>query len=110
MSDASDPHFFDRMNALVKLANHQCADASADQVSHAFINASSRFNVWLWAVTSADVNDMKSRREEALKILMQETYDSFNRQFDEYAANFDEYMKDSIRMVPGTTMTRAPRE
>ncbi|ESQ81676.1 hypothetical protein AEAC466_20490 [Asticcacaulis sp. AC466] len=87
-----DPSFFERTNALINVANNQCSGVSADQVSHSFTNASTRFNVWLWSITSKDVEDLKARREQALDLLLQETHDAFARHFDEYVANYDAYV------------------
>ena len=89
-----DPRFSARADAHIELSNKQTREASVDKVSLSMIDASCRFNVWLWAGTSEDVEAFKSRREQALEFLLAETRRRFDKHFDEYAENFGPYILD----------------
>ncbi len=88
MFEIADPRFSARMAAHIELSNQQAQQASVDKVSLSMIDASCRYNVWLWAVTSPDTAEFTTRRSKALEILLAETERRFNAHFDDYAANF----------------------
>ena len=92
MFEIADPRFSARADAHINLSNAQCRDASADKVTLSMIDASCRFDVWLWAVTSLDVAEFQGHRAEALELLLAETRRRFDKHFDEHVANFDSYI------------------
>ena len=92
MFKITDPRFAARADAHIELSNKQTREASVDKVSLSMIDASCRFNVWLWAATSKDVPELQSHRAEALQILLRETEQRFNAHFEDYAKNFDTYI------------------
>ncbi len=92
MFEIADPRFSARADAHINLSNAQCREASADKVTLSMIDASCRFDVWLWAVTSRDVTEFQGHRAEALELLLTETRRRFDKHFDEYVANFDSYI------------------
>jgi len=92
MFEIADPRFAARADAHIELSNKQCQEASVDRVSLSTLDASCRFNAWLWAVTSQDGPELQSKRAQALQILLAETERRFNKHFDEYVQNFDAYV------------------
>ena len=92
MFEITDPRFSARADAHIELSNKQTREASVDKVSLSMIDASCRFNVWLWAATSKDVLEFQSKRAQALETLLMETRRRFDSQFDDYARNFDTYV------------------
>ena len=87
-----DPRFLARADAHIDLSNRQCNEAPAGTVTLSMIDASCRFSVWLWAVASQDVAQLKSQRAEALQALMEETARRFEKHFDQYVDNYDAYI------------------
>ena len=92
MFEITDPRFSARMAAHIELSNQQAREASVDKVSLSMIDASCRYNVWLWAVASEDVEALKAVRAEALQALLQETARRFEKHFDQYVENYDPYI------------------
>ena len=92
MFEITDPRFSNRADAHIILSNEQCREASVDKVSLSMIDASCRFNVWLWAVTSKDVAEFQSKRAQALEVLLAETTRRFDHHFDDYVKNFDTFV------------------
>ena len=97
MFEITDPRFSNRADAHIILSNEQCREASVDKVSLSMIDASCRFNVWLWAVTSKDVAEFQSKRAQALEVLLSETAQRFGRHFEDYTKNFDEYITAQLK-------------
>ncbi len=89
MFEIADPRFTARVAAHIELSNQQAREASVDKVSLSMIDASCRYNVWLWAVTSPDTTEFAARRSKALEILLAETERRFNAHYDDYAATFE---------------------
>ena len=89
MFEITDPRFTARVAAHIELSNQQSREASVDKVSLSMIDASCRYNVWLWAMTSPDTTEFASRRGKALEILLAETERRFNAHYDDYAATFE---------------------
>ena len=87
-----DPRFSARADAHIELSNKQTREASVDKVSLSMIDASCRFSVWLWAVASKDVEQLKSQHAEARQALLEETARRFDKHFDQYVANYDAYI------------------
>ncbi|MDI7776182.1 DUF3144 domain-containing protein [Asticcacaulis sp. EMRT-3] len=88
----SDRPFFERANAFIEQANQFAAKAPADRVSLSLIHAAARFHVWLWAASSQTAAELKSRKENARELYLRECQQMFDKQFDEYASNFDRYI------------------
>ncbi len=84
-----DPRYADRMAAHIELSNQQAREASVDKVSLSMIDASCRYNVWLWAITSPDTAAFETKRKQALETLLEETRRRFNAHYDDYIASFD---------------------
>ena len=89
MFEITDPRFSARMAAHIELSNQQAREASVDKVSLSMIDASCRYNVWLWAVTSKDTAEFETKRNQALEILLAETKRRFDTHFNDYAATFE---------------------
>ena len=84
-----DPRFVARMTAHIDLSNQQAREASVDRVSLSMIDASCRYNVWLWAITSKDTAEFDARRSQALETLLAETKRRFDAHYDDYAKTFE---------------------
>jgi hypothetical protein len=92
MLEITDPRFMARADAHIDLSNRQCNEAPAGSVTLSMIDASCRFSVWLWAVASQDVAQLKSQRAEALQALLEETARRFDKHFDQYVENYEPYI------------------
>ncbi len=89
MFEIPDPRFATRVAAHIDLSNQQAREASVDKVSLSMIDASCRYNVWLWAVSSPDHAEFAARRSKALEILLAETERRFNAHYDDYDSTFE---------------------
>lgn len=89
MFEITDPRFAARMAAHIDLANQQAREASADKVSLSMLDATCRYNAWLWAMTSDDLADFRSKRDTALEFILEQTRLRFEKHYDDYVAHFD---------------------
>ena len=89
MFEITDPRFTARVAAHIDLSNQQARETSVDRVSLSMIDASCRYNVWLWAVTSKDTAEFETKRNQALDILLAETRRRFDAHYDDYAKTFE---------------------
>ncbi len=89
MFEITDPRFAARMGAFIDLANQQAREASVDKVSLSMLDATCRYNVWLWAMTSDTLPEFQSKRAEALQFILEQTRLRFEKHYDDYVTHFD---------------------
>ena len=92
-NNTPSPEFFDRANALINLANDQCASTHPSEVSASTLYASARFNAFIVAATTGNAQAMTSEKERALEYFTDQLRKMMEANLDDFIANFDAYMK-----------------
>ena len=92
-SQAPGPAFFDRANALINLANDQCATTHPNEVSASTLYAAARFNAFIVASTTGTAQDMASQKEGALDYLTDQFRKMMVANLDDFIENYEHYMK-----------------
>jgi hypothetical protein len=93
MAEHLDDKFYDRADAHIHLSNDQLADISAGKVSASMMYATARFNAWISASGFGSGEDMAAKREETIEYFVTGYRQMLEANLDEYAQNFDAYMK-----------------
>lgn len=100
--EALNAEFFNRADELIRLANEMCRPPQGHkvnpferrgQVSAAMLFATARFNVWVSANTFPDGPAMQAGRAQVINYLMGQFQAMLEDQYDEYAEQFDNYMR-----------------
>lgn len=98
MSDNTpSPAFFDRANALINLANDQCASVHPSEVSASTLYASARFNAFIVASTTGNAQDMALEKERALDYFTNQFRTMMVANLDDFIENFAAYMAPASR-------------
>ena len=92
-NNTPSPEFFDRANALINLANDQCASTHPSEVSASTLYASARFNAFIVAATTGNAQSMTAEKERALEYFTDQFRKMMEANLDDFIANFDAYMK-----------------
>lgn len=93
MSDNSpSPQFWERANALINLANDQCATAPPNEVSASTLYASARFNAFIVAGTTGSAATMALEKDRALEYFTDQFRKMMATNLDDFIDNFDKYM------------------
>jgi len=87
-----DPHFYDRADALIELANAQLAGAPRGQVGDSGLYAMARFNAWLSASGHASGTAMAAARAQILDDSVSRYRQMLEANLDDYIAHFEQYM------------------
>ena len=83
--------FWERVNAVIDLANEQCEDAPRGEISSSLLYATARFHAFLVASAASDVEEMKANRQEAIDYFPEQYKKMLIENLDEYIENFDDY-------------------
>ena len=89
----TDPHFFARADAHIRLSNEQTGEVPRGKVSASMMYATARFNVWVSACGFTSGTEMAQAREETLEYFMTEYRKMLAENLDEYITNFERYME-----------------
>lgn len=87
------PEFWDRSNAVIYLANDQCAIAPANDVGASILFASARFNAFNFAKAAGSSEALAFDRERALEYFTTEFRNMMASNLDDFIANFDKFLK-----------------
>lgn len=87
-----DPHFYDRADALIELANAQLAGAPRAPVGDAFLYAASRFNAWSAACEQGSAQALAGARDQLLEAFVGRYRDMLQAQLDDYIAYYAHYL------------------
>jgi len=87
------PEFWQRVDAVVNVANDQCDAATANEVAASTLFAAARFNAFLLAKGTGNADSMKGEREEALEYFMAQFRGMMSANLDDFIANFDTYIQ-----------------
>jgi hypothetical protein len=85
--------FYDRVDALIHIANQQCNDADKGKVSASFLFAAARFNSWVSASGFEHSELMQANRQELVQYFVQQYQSMLEDNLDEFIANFSSYKK-----------------
>ena len=88
-----DQDFYDRADAHINLSNDQMEKISRGKVSASMMYGLARFNAWVSATGFENAVDMKEKRGATLAYFIEQYSQMLEENFDDYAANFDKYMK-----------------
>jgi hypothetical protein len=89
----TDPKFFDRADAHIRLSNEQLSDISRGKVSASMMFAAARFNAWVSACGFDASSDMAQAKGETLEYFVTEYRKMLEENLDDYIRNFDEFIK-----------------
>ena len=92
MNNASPNDFYDRVDALVQLANQQCDAEDKGKVSASFLFAASRFNTWVSASGFESAQLMKANREQLIEHFVNQYQAMLEDNIDEFIENFERYL------------------
>lgn len=91
-NEQADIEFRKRADAIIHLANEQRLTTPNEKVSSSLLYAAARFNAYLVASMSEDVEEMKTDKEEALKYFSAQYERMFVENIDDYIENYEEYI------------------
>lgn len=93
MSDnAPSQEFFDRANALINLANDQCATTHPSEVSASTLYASARFNAFIVAATTGNAQTMTLEKDRALEYFTDQFRKMMEANLADFIENYEKYM------------------
>jgi len=88
-----DEEFYNRADAVIKLANDQLAGVSPGKVSASCMYATARFNAWIAACRHGTAWDMAAARQDTIEYFVDQYRAMLEENVDDYIENFDRYMK-----------------
>jgi len=88
-----DPHFYDRADALIELANAQLAGAPRELVGDSGLYAMARFNAWLSASGHASGAAMQAAKAQILEECLGRYRQMLEANLDDYIGHFEQYMR-----------------
>jgi hypothetical protein len=89
--ESPSPEFWERVNAVIDLANEQCKGAPQGEISSSLLYATARFHAFIVASAASDVDEMKANRQEAIDYFPEQYKKMLIENLDEYIKNFDDY-------------------
>ena len=92
MTDISRNDFYDRVDALIQLANQQCNTEDKGKVSASFLFAASRFNTWVSASGFDSAELMQANREQLIEHFVSQYKAMLEDNLDEFIENFESYL------------------
>ncbi len=99
MAENPDPTFYERVDAHINLSNTQLSAADGPRVAASTVFAGARFNSWMCANMNTSAEQMKSRRDEAERIFVDEYRRMFLENYDDYVQNWGRYHADAPSVV-----------
>ena len=94
MSDNTpDPAFWQRVDAIVDLANNQINPAHPNEVGASAMYAVARFNAFILAKTTGSPENMTTEKERALDYFTGQFRLMLDANLDDFTVNFEKYMQ-----------------
>ena len=94
MSDNTpDPAFWQRVDAIVNVANDQINPAHPNEVGASAMYAVARFNAFILAKTTGSPENMKTEKERALDYFTGQFRLMLESNLDDFTVNFEKYMQ-----------------
>ncbi|HYR35672.1 MAG TPA: DUF3144 domain-containing protein [Burkholderiales bacterium] len=94
---AVDDDFYNRADAVIRVANKQCEGIGKGKVSASLMYATARFGAWLTASGFNSATEMKAAKSEAVEYLINQYRAMLEENLAEYIENFDSYMKHGLQ-------------
>ena len=91
-NNTPDQEFWNRVNALINLANDQCDTADPSAVCASMMYASTRFNAFIVARSTGNPESMKQEKERALEYFTDQFRKMMSENFDDFADNLEKYI------------------
>lgn len=88
-----DPAFWQRVDAVVNLANDQINPAHPNDVGASAMYAVARFNAFILAKTTGSAQNMASEKERALEYFTGQFRLMLESNLEDFTVNFEKYMK-----------------
>lgn len=86
----ADEAFWDRTDAVIKLANEQAADDSIPQVAISLLYAAARYNVFEWWTQFEDKESFGNSKQEFIDLYVDRCREMLTENFQDYLDHFDE--------------------
>ena len=93
MATDLDENFYDRADAVIRLANEQLSGVHRGKVSASCMYATARFNAWVTACGHGSASDMVAARDETLEYFTKQYRAMLEENLDDYIGNFRKYMQ-----------------
>ncbi|QBE62372.1 DUF3144 domain-containing protein [Pseudoduganella lutea] len=88
-----DAAFWERADAIIRLANEQGTKAPNSNVSASLLYAAARFNAFIVANGASSADSMQKDKEDALRYFTEEYRKMLSQNLDDYVANFATYLE-----------------
>lgn len=88
-----DPAFWQRVDAVVNLANNQIDPAHPNDVGASSMYAVARFNAFILAKTTGSPENMKAEKARALDYFSSQFRLMLESNLDDFTENFEKYMQ-----------------
>jgi hypothetical protein len=90
-----DPHFYDRADAVIHLANEQNKEIDRGKVSASLMYAAARFNSWVSACGFDSAEDMSGAKYETVEYFVKKYRAMLEENLDDYIEHFGKYMQNA---------------
>jgi hypothetical protein len=94
-NEERDKQFFEMADKFIQLANEQCDDTPAGKVALGMQFAVARFNAFIYATMSKDIEEFRKEREVALDYFTSQFRAAFEENLNDYEKNYDSYVSKS---------------
>jgi hypothetical protein len=85
--------YWKRADEVIKLANEQRGQASNNKVGASLLYAAARFNAFVAASASADADELKTDKAQALEYYCDEFRKALIENLDDYIAHYQDYIE-----------------
>ena len=92
-----DAEFFERADAVIRLANEQCQSVKSGKVSASCMYGVARFGAWLSACGCSSGQHMREIKEQAVEYFVKQYRGMLEDNLDDYIENFEKYMTHTDR-------------
>ena len=92
-NNTPDPAFWQRVDAIVNVANNQINPAHPNDVGASAMYAVARFNAFILAKTTGSPENMKTEKERALDYFTGQFRLMLDANLDDFTVNFEKYMQ-----------------
>lgn len=89
------PEFWERADQIIALANQQCGQSGGHEVATSLLYAAARFNAFLVASKTNDVNKMQQEKDDAIAFFTEQYKRMLTDNFNDYIKNFEQYTQPS---------------
>lgn len=90
--DERDEEFWKMADEFIKMANEKCDSHRNGKVSSAMLFAVARFNAFLFASTTKNLEEFKKEREMAIKYFTSQYEKAFSDNLNDYEKNYKNYV------------------